>query len=350
MPVAADLLTVICNVQRTCNSFIFAFFRTSNNSQLFSFHHIHAMGWGSDKTQKRALERARKTLRDAGELPPVKQRKRDNAGWGRKSQPHDDSWGKSSSSTSSSWQPALNSTWNDDKHWADTPAPPAGPPATVPPPPPPVRDVKVEPETLDEVKLDVPDFEIYSFGRKDGSAQPPVELNLTIDCEIFRSASSDRESWACCGLNGAVLLEIATHPLMDEMVAKLVRDIRRLQDLQPAVKPIRIGCRCWAGRHRSVAVTTLLSDVLEEMDMYGLSPVVAYIHLGAEQRPQCGCPVDCVNLKPDSTKWKQILAEHPAWDPESLKLFWEANGEAAIQVFHRKWATAIKREADILYI
>ena len=308
------------------------------------------MGWGSEKTQKRALERARKTLRDAGELPPVKQRKRDDAGWSWKSQPHDDSWQGRSSSSSSSWGQSSSSTWNDDKHWSDTPAPPAGLPATVPPPPPPVRDVKVEPETLAEVEVmpDVPDFEIYSFGRKDGSAQPPVDMNLTIDCEIFRSASADKESWACCGLNGAVLLEIATHPLMDEMVAKLVRDVRRLQELQPAVKPIRIGCRCWAGRHRSVAVTTLLSDALEELDMHGNQPVVAYSHLGAEQRPQCGCPTDCVNLQPGSAKWKQILAEHPAWDPESLKLFWEANGEAAIQVFRRMWATAIKREAGIL--
>ena len=326
------------------------------------------MGWGSDKTQKRALERARKTLRDAGELPPVKVQKLNDAGWSWRSKPHDDKWGGSSSSTSTSWEQSSSSTWKDDTHWSDTPAPvpavppPAIPPATVPPPPPPVRNVKAmpvepaeevakeEPATEEEVKeeLEVPDFEIYSFGRKDGSAQPPVEMHVTVDCEIFRSSSSDKESWSCCGLNGSVLLEIATHPLMSEMVAKLVKDIRRLQDALPAVKPIRIGCRCWAGRHRSVAVTTLLADVLEELDMYGNSPVVAYSHLGAEQRPACGCPTDCVNLRPGSGKWKAIVAEHPAWDPESLKLFWEMNGEAAIHVFRRMWGTAVKREAGIL--
>lgn len=307
------------------------------------------MAWGSEKTKKRALERARALLRQAGELAPPK-RARTDAGWSTSTWRSSDSswkneehWADAPAESSSS-----SSSWKDDKHWSDTPAEPVS--RTVQPPPPPARE-KAAPEVKDEPKLDdeldepAAEYEVYSFGRKDPAFTPPA-VDILLDCEVLRSASSDRESWACCGLNGAIIFEISGHARLPELILKAVREIRRLRD--EGVKPIRIGARCYAGRHRSVAVVTLISEALELMGIDGTPSVVSYAHLGEPDRPFCGCPTDCVNIEPDSKHWAKVSKDHPAWDPVSLRLHWQQNGEAGLFHFRRLWATAIKREADIL--
>ena len=310
--------------------------------------------WGSEKTKKRALERARALLRDAGELVPAKRAKSATAGWSTSTwQSKDSSWkGDKHWADTPAEGSSSSSSWKADKHWADTPAEPVS--KTVQPPPPPAREkpAPAPAEVKEEAKLDaaeetelVADYELFSFGRKDTNFTPPA-CDVLLDCECLRSSSSDRESWACCGLNGAILHEISGHERMPDIILKAVRGIRRLRE--EGATPIKIGFRCYAGRHRSVAVLTLVSEALEIMGVDGSPGIVSYAHLGEPDRPFCGCPDNCVNVEPDSKNWDKVSKAHPAWDVESLRLYWQQHGEAALFHFRRLWADAIKREADIL--
>ena len=194
--------------------------------------------------------------------------------------------------------------------------------------------------------MSAPEFEVYSYGRKAGSAKPEFKMDIEVDAEVFRGNSDDQESWSCCGMNGAIMLEIVCHPQMPIVMDKLVKNILKAQ--QPD-RPLKIGVRCYAGRHRSVAFATMLVDSLLELDPDGGTPAVSYKHMAAEDRPHCGCPDACQNLVPGrNKKVEDIIRRHKHWDVEALRLHWQENGEAAIVVFRRLWATALEREIGIL--
>ena len=321
---------------------------------------------GSWKTQKRALERARALLREAGELP---KRPRHDGDW---------SWSSSSAGTPADSKSGWEDT--DSQHWANagadswssssraessTPAKPA----TVPPPPPPARfidpkakaEIKVKAETADDAAekptaddaAEKPDFEIYSYGRKNGSVELPCPMNVTVNVECFRSSSNDQESWSCSGMNGSIMLEVATHSQLPQVIQKCIKDIIAAQGDDADDKPLRIGVQCYAGRHRSVAFATMLTDSLMEFDprieadKNGKPVQVQFMHMNESIRAHCGCPTDCSQLK-TGQKVKDIMRVN-SWTPEELAEHWLANGKAAIDVFRRQWAMGMKREIGILF-
>ena len=329
-----------------------------------------AMG-GSEKTLKRELERARKALRDAG-IPEPGKRSWYSSSWhagkskaGKWDQSSDASRSKAgkwessdaSGSKAGSWEArsdassskaGWNATWDahadwNEGHWAAESSTSSSS-LTVPPPPPPARDepapdpdVKVE-AGLDASVEEVPDYVIYTFAR--GKEEPP-QLDVLIDAEVIRSNSNDKETWGCCGLNGSILLEIATHPQTPELLSQIYDG---MMTLDAGKKPITIGFRCKAGRHRSVAMATLMTDALISIH-HGAEPVVRYHHIEQKNRPHCGCPDDCVNIVNG-----RVQFYFPGVPGDAVRNFWLQNGDAALVVFRRLWANTIKRKAGMLFL
>lgn len=307
----------------------------------------------SDKTLKRQLERARKALREAGiELPSGKKsRTEKNAGtwtdgsWGA------GSWGSGSwqgkddkkNSRSGGWESWESNQQVEDEHWS---AEPSSSSTTVPPPPKPVKteqpaNVKIE-QPAEKPALapaDVPDYMIYTFGRE--KSRPPATLHVELDAEVIRSHSADKETWSCCGLNGSIMLEIATHPKTQELLEQLYDGMISIPEDN---KPANIGIRCRAGRHRSVALATLITDALMSVND-GHVPLVSYMHVEEINRPHCGCPDDCYNVRDG----KILKFVNTGISSDALKAFWLENGNAAIIVFRRLWATVLKRKAGVLF-
>lgn len=337
---------------------------------------------GSDKTLKRQLERARKALREAG-IPDPAKRSWSSSSWhagnskaGKWDQGSDakaskwtessdakaeaGKWEESSASEAGTWEASsskagwsaasskatwdAHADWSDEKHWsADSTSSSS---RTVPPPPPPARDepadadpnVKIEPGT-DAGEDDEPDYVIYTFAK--GKEEPP-DIDVLIDCEVIRSNSNDKETWGCCGLNGSIMLEIATHPTTPELLVQIYDGIMKFSKDQKV--PIVIGFRCKAGRHRSVAMATLLTDALIAVHD-GAEPLVRYHHIEEKNRPHCGCPDDCVNITNGRVKFY-----FPAAPQDAVRNFWMQNGDAALAVFRRLWATTVKRKAGIMLL
>ena len=165
------------------------------------------------------------------------------------------------------------------------------------------------------------------------NAKEVDEADVFVNAVVIRSYSNDDESWACCGLNGAILLEVACHPQTMTLIEKFIDDVAAL----PAGKlACKVHIQCAAGRHRSVALLTLLCDALITVS----GKIVHYVHVSESSRPFCGCPNDCTLV---ANKAKQ-----KGWDAEKLRNFWFENGNAAICVFRRIWATALKRRSGSL--
>ena len=346
----------------------------------------------SFKTAKRLVERARKILRDAGEL--------NRSGKGKGSGKRKDSSTSKGSGTSNrqgwnryddagkadgSWrwadkQPAKDDSWRWDatsdgsRHWADTPATAGSwsdePGKFVPPPPKPVRlaeppasarsstPVMTEPARSSTASASAPSqpvepktestdsssasanltpqpsmkFALYSAGLWNfKTAQEPIDI--TVEAHTIRSNSTDTESWACAGMNGAIMLEVATHPATMQLIQKMIADITNLPD---GTTQCNIMIKCHAGRHRSVALLTLVADALENAS----KQEVSFLHVSEASRPFCGCPSDC--------KLVAQKAEANGWQVDDLKRYWLDNGMAAVTVFRRLWATAVKRQTGIL--
>ena len=343
----------------------------------------------SFRTAKRSIERAKQTLRAAGILKgsgkgKIVQRKTVNktswkdednkkvweSSWTRDAKPADETKGANAwqqrSWSSKDCQPAND--WHEgSRHWSDAGDNSSGWSDStwqknLPPPPPPPKPTKpaaeepkaakeepaetytMEPaetaaeepaETAAEELAEQPPCDMQFFLHSSGgfNAKEVDDADVFVNAVVIRSYSNDNESWACCGLNGAILLEVACHPQTMTLIEKFIDDVAALPAGRLACK---VHIQCAAGRHRSVALLTLLCDALITVS----GKLVHYVHVSESSRPFCGCPNDCSLVA--------NKANQKGWDAEKLRNFWFENGNAAICVFRRIWATALKRRSGSL--
>jgi len=110
--------------------------------------------------------------------------------------------------------------------------------------------------------------------------------------------------------------------VIDDVRWALHKCLQQAVESNGAVIPV-LGFRCKAGRHRSVAIATLVQQFLEPE---GIKANVELLHT-----EECGCPTQCSNIA------RGIKRVRTAERPEDLQQRWADDGHAAILYGRRIW-------------
>ena len=122
------------------------------------------------------------------------------------------------------------------------------------------------------------------------------DVHYMIDCRPITDPNHDKRLRGHIGLHPDILMAIGAHELFGQILVG-VHDM--LQALTPADVVLRIVCYCRSGRHRSVAVATLLAHVLPHALPTTANVVVQHASKwawagGARQQPTCqGACLEC---------------------------------------------------------
>lgn len=160
----------------------------------------------SDKTAKRKAERFRQMQRQLTELQSHVDMLTQSTAWQSGT-----AWSEPSSSSASAswrWQPY---------DWSEQPAEPAASAGQPPPPPPPQPPHRLPAQPAQPAQPTQPkqelsgedevDVVLIAYGREWQDVELEKSLDAIVDAELMSERWGDYSTFACCGLNGRIVLE-----------------------------------------------------------------------------------------------------------------------------------------------